>query len=327
MKTVSVGRTGRFERFCIVGLGNHALTKLVPALVANGQEVVGVVTRQPGGISPPASAFSDIDTALADLPADTVFVVATPPSLHFDQAMRVIEAGRDAIIEKPAFLSGRDASEAIAASTRRGTILVEGFMHRYAALYRRFLGEWAAGGEEIEAINAVFMVPGMPAGTFRQKSDIASSGLYDIGCYPVSLLTDLGLPLDELTAMRVDFPGEVDREAVRLSGWLNGVRVDIRTGIDAAYANRVSLTLRGGEEIRFSPFFYGRAGDRTISRGSAAAGTAEVVHDADAFQAMFAVTRSTWLSNQAERNRLMVESARSLERLGEELAGVRSSAG
>ena len=82
-------------------------------------------------------------------------------------------------------------------------------MHRHTGLYHRLLTSWREEGAAIVAIDAAFLIPEMPAGTFRQRADIACSSLYDIGCYAISLLADLGLPLQALKlkqeiAARVD---------------------------------------------------------------------------------------------------------------------------
>src|SRR6516162_9613300 len=124
----------RFSRFCVIGLGNHARTKLIPALTANKQQVVGVVTSQSYTGAP---NFRCLEEALSILPSDTVFVISTPPAMHFEQALLVTKAGFDLILEKPAFVTRRDALEIVAESTRGGTVLAEGFMHRYTELYRR----------------------------------------------------------------------------------------------------------------------------------------------------------------------------------------------
>src|SRR4051794_10368864 len=97
-----------FQRFCIVGLGNHALTKLIPAIIANGQQIAGFVTSRPNSADVPSGPiFRRLDEALSALPSDTVFVIATPPAIHFDHAMLAINAGRDVFVEKPAFVTKR----------------------------------------------------------------------------------------------------------------------------------------------------------------------------------------------------------------------------
>ena len=96
-------------------------------------------------------------------------------------------------------------------------------------------------------------------GTFRQAPDIGSSMLYDIGCYAVSLLFDLGLPPDALVLDEVERPGGAE-ELFRLSGRIAGLDVRIRAGVAAAYENAVTLRRRDGGTTRYAPFFYGRSG-------------------------------------------------------------------
>ena len=86
---------GAFRSFCVVGLGNHALTKIIPAIHANNQRLVAVVTSQAskGGLDVPA--FENVHQALVALPPDTVFYVSTPPDLHFEQAARLRDEIRE----------------------------------------------------------------------------------------------------------------------------------------------------------------------------------------------------------------------------------------
>jgi hypothetical protein len=317
--------TGRFQRFCIVGLGNHARTKLIPALTANGQEIAGLVTRGDGmqGVF----RFPNVDEAIAALPQDTVFVIATPPTMHSAQAILAIRAGRDVIVEKPAFVTEQEAQDCVAEASRQGSILVEGFMHRHTQLYRRLVEFWHARRSSMKAIEATFLIPEMPAGTFRQEPDVACSGLYDVGAYPLSLLSDLDLPLQDLRIDAVDFPGDQAREAVHLAGVLGEIRRDIRIGVNAAYANRVSLHTAGGAVAEFSPFFYGRPGDRTISQSIGPDTTSETIRDLDAFQEMFAVPRNIWQESQAIRSMRMIDVAAALERLGASLSATRPAGG
>jgi predicted dehydrogenase len=308
---------GRFRRFCVVGLGNHARTKLIPALVANGQMVVGTVSRrlERAGAAP---AFGSVAEALAALPADTVFVIASPPPLHFAQAMEVVGAGRDLFVEKPAFATGCEARTALAEAAARSAVLVEAFMHRHTELYRRLVAGWHADRARIEAIEVAFLIPVMPAGTFRQQDAINCSSLYDVGCYPLSLLADLGLPLGSIGIAGVDSAGDPAREAIQLAGRCDGVQIDVRIGV-GEYTNRVSFHGNGGGTRSFSPFFSGRPGNKTISDRSPESAADEVLHDTDAFEAMFLVSREAWIATQQQRGETIVEVAETLERLGRTL--------
>lgn len=308
-------------------MGNHARTKLIPALIANGQRIAGLVTRGDATTLPDAPVYPDVETALAALPSDTVFVLASPPILHFCQAMPIIRAGRDVIVEKPAFISRDETVEAAEAATRSGSVLVEAFMHRHTKLYAALLEAWR-GEREIVSLKAEFLIPEMPTlGTFRHAPDIASSSLYDMGCYPLSLLSDLGLPLDDLDITRVDHPGDPGRERVTMAGWPGGVEVHIGIGVGPAYVNRVTFQTRDDRSVSFEPFFFGRPGERRMDSGMAPDSTRRTIQEENAFEAMFAVPRSTWAADQAFRLERMAVVAGSLERLGCALATFRKDDG
>jgi hypothetical protein len=317
----------RFEHFCIVGLGQHARTKLIPALRANAQKIVGVVTRQSDGVNGcDAQVFRRLDTALSALPADTVFVIATPPAMHFSQALRVLEAGRDLFIEKPAFVTAAQARRVITMAAGKSTVMVEAFMHRHTELYRRLMTFWRGERTSVKGIEVAFLVPELPVGTFRQGSDIADSSLYDIGCYALSLLADLGLPIDMLALTSCDFSGSCERESLRLAGELNGVLVDIRVGVGATYVNSVSFLMDEESDVTFSPVFYGRPGERGISHSSSGQKSIrETINEGNAFEAMFAIPRSVWLGDQSQRDTTIIEITTALERLGHTLAALRVS--
>jgi predicted dehydrogenase len=309
-----------FSRFCVVGLGNHARTKLIPALTANRQQIVGVVTKQSYSEAP---NFRHLEEALSIVCPGTVFVISTPPTMHFDQALLVTKAGFDLIIEKPAFTTERDALKVIAESTHRGTVLVEGFMHRYTELYRRMMAWFRSEQSSIFAVEATFVVPVMPKGTFRHNGFIPSSSLYDVGCYVLSLFADLGLPLDNLEMKQVLFPGDSDREILHLEGMLGEVSANARIGVDATYTNMVSFRTNNGAIMTFSPFFYGRSGEKMILRQYQTARIEEIVDDHNAFEELFAIPRRVWSEDQAGRTKRMTDVTAALERLGEVLGTVR----
>ncbi|MBX3593345.1 Gfo/Idh/MocA family oxidoreductase, partial [Sphingomonas sp.] len=204
----------RWEKFCVVGIGGHARTKLIPAIEANGQTIVGLVSRQPSTALPDAPIFATLEAAVPVLPDDTVIVIASPPLIHFSQTRTAIEGGFDVIVEKPAFVTAKEAKQIAALCTARGTVLVEAFMQRHSALYRRLIDYCMA--HRVAAIDLAFVIPAMPTGTFRSESDPGSSSLYDIGCYILALLSDLGLDLHGLDITRVRHPGTM-HEAVELA--------------------------------------------------------------------------------------------------------------
>ncbi len=310
------------QRYCVVGVGLHARNKLIPALLANDQQVVGLVSTQSPSLLPCGPVFENIDSALLALPTDTVFIIATPPALHLQQVRSAVEAGRDVIVEKPAFISAEDARQIAAICQVQGTIVVEGLMHRHTALYRRFVEYWVMHRNRIDALDAVFLIPEVPPGTFRQESLIASSCLYDMGCYVISLLADLLLPLADLRLVHLSHFGQ-GLEEISICGVLDGVKISIKIGVAATYQNVIGLRTRDAVTARFLPFFYGRPGERWVTVGSFGKIKKEVLVEVNAFQAMFLVPRSQWLADQAARSASMIAVATCLEALGHELLAFR----
>ena len=89
-----------WKNFCIVGSGNHAITKVIPALIAGNKDIKGIVSSKKNILSE-FKKFNNIKESLINLPKDTVFVIASPPDMHFKQAREIIKYGRDVIVEKP----------------------------------------------------------------------------------------------------------------------------------------------------------------------------------------------------------------------------------
>lgn len=311
-----------WQRYCVVGIGRHARTKIIPALQANGQQVVGLVSTKSSRLLPYDTVFNSIESALEVLPADTVFIIATPPSVHFEQVCAVLEVGRDVIVEKPAFVTASEAREIATLCQEQGVVIVESLMHRYTSLYRRLMEYWNTHRNRIESINTEFLIPEMPVGTFRQESAITSSCLYDMGCYVISLLADFKLPLDGLQLKQVSHLGQ-EQEEVNIGGVLDGVDISIRIGMASTYQNFVELRTCDGETTRFWPFFYGRPGERWVSYEFRGAIEKEVLEDGDAFQSMFKLPREHWLADQVERSAQMIEVTTSLEVLGQDLLALR----
>jgi predicted dehydrogenase len=311
--------TDQFRNFCIVGIGGHARTKLIPAIETNGQAVTAVVSSQSARGFAGTAVFSRLEEAIEKLPRDTAFFIATPPALHFEQTRLVLQGGFDVFVEKPAFVGERDAQEIVALCEARSLVLVEGFMHRYTRLYAELLDVLAALHERVRRIEIEFLIPEMPAGTFRSERAMACSTLFDIGCYPVSLLDDLGLGDARLAVSGVQFADNPDKTRIRVTGSAGKIAIGFDIGVGAAYTNAVVLHLGDGEIVSFAPFFYGRKADRAITTSSAGKSGTRTFHDENSFEAMLARPRAAWLADQAARSCQMVAVAGRLEQLANAL--------
>lgn len=305
----------RWERFCIVGVGGHARNKLIPAIEANGQTIAALVSRKLSQDLPCGYVFGSLTDALANLDRDVAIVIASPPSAHFKQAAAAIDAGFDVIVEKPAFLTVKEASDVMARCNVSGSILVEAFMQRHTQLYSRIIEHCASNN--VVALDVAFVIPSMPPGTFRSGTEVGESGLYDIGCYVLALLDDLGREMSGLNIVSVRNAGTMT-ELIELNGLLGGIEVNARIGVGPHYQNSATVRLDCGSVTNFQPLFYGRQGTKAIGDTT--------IDDINAFEVMFNVSREHWLDSQRARFKSIYAVTAKLEILAKQLAVFRAEA-
>jgi len=106
----------------LVGTGDISQKRVAPALVAaKPGKLVGVCDIVKDRVEELANAFgaeevyTDLDDALAKTNANCVYL-ATPVGLHASQTVKVLEAGKHVLVEKPLGISGDDAMQAVNAA-------------------------------------------------------------------------------------------------------------------------------------------------------------------------------------------------------------------
>ena len=105
---------GKKVKWLLIGAGTIAEKRVAPAL-ANAADsrlvgvcdVVGDNAKKIAGEYKADEVFTDIDDAMANTKADTVYV-ATPVFLHVPTAIKALEAGKHVLIEKPLDLNAAD---------------------------------------------------------------------------------------------------------------------------------------------------------------------------------------------------------------------------
>lgn len=307
-----------FKNFCIVGLGNHAKTKIIPALLQNGQNVLGLVSTQNHDQLPKMPIYSSLQSAIESLPNDTVFVLSNPPNMHFEHVCRLLKAGRDIFVEKPAFINAQQALIAKELSRRMEKLVVENLMYKHTKLFTEANNYWKKYKQDITNLTLCFIVPDLPKNTFRNSEVICQSILYDMGCYALSFLKTLSLELEGLSIERYENLSDVN-EILKISGKLNKKNVTIDVRVGGPYQNYIEF---GSIEkcIRFSPFFFGRAGKKTIVVKQNEYFDKINISDGDGFANMFKVPRSDWSITRDKRFDDLISVSKNLEKLGDELS-------
>ena len=217
-------------RWAMVGTGlmleligrDFALTENVDmrVIVSRTQQRATEAAEQYG--FPEGSA--DLDEVLARSDIDVVYI-ATPHSLHFEQAMAALQAGKHVLVEKSMTPSAARTSELCAFARSSGLFAMEAMWTAFNPAIvelRRRIADGAIGDVQLVSANFCINAP------FREDwrlwaADLAGGSTLDQGVYTLSLAhMILGAP-DSIVATGTELHG-VDAEVVATLDYASGQR-------------------------------------------------------------------------------------------------------
>lgn len=121
-------------KFGIIGAGNHAQKRVMPALVKAGHEVSAIYSRDIDkakkiGLKYLSKPYNDMETFLTG-DFDAVYI-SSPNHLHFDHAIASMKRGKDVLLEKQMTLKTSDAEELVRFAEQNRRTLSVGFHMRF----------------------------------------------------------------------------------------------------------------------------------------------------------------------------------------------------
>jgi predicted dehydrogenase len=115
-----------------------------------GLELAAVVERSSNKAAeryPGITTYRSLDEMLADRSLD-LFVVATPSGTHFEVARKIIDAGRNLVVDKPVAVASAEVAQLMELAESRRGLLVPFFNRRWDGDFltiQRLLGEGSLG--------------------------------------------------------------------------------------------------------------------------------------------------------------------------------------
>ncbi|MDA7809133.1 Gfo/Idh/MocA family oxidoreductase [bacterium] len=306
-----------WEGVCLVGFGRHARDKLLPGLHAAGLKATGIVSAKPYLDMADVQLFRTVTDAISCLPKTTLFVVASPPNIHYSQVKALLEAGRDVFVEKPAFLSLHDSVKLGRLATQHKVVLAEMLMYLENKVVKQIIDELRCKAGSVKTIDCKFLIPSVPHGTFRTEASLGNSLLSDMACYPLSMLAIAGYDLSNLFLVE-GTEKEKNSSIFFVKGRTKQADINIHVGCNGYYQNRVKIEFDDDREISCEPFFYGREGNRTLIKKTKRFEVVETVSEYNAYELMFLRKRPEWIATQKRRLEALKVVSTSLERLGKQ---------
>ncbi len=289
---------------CLVGIGKHAKTKIIPALEKSGRNIIGIVSRSSRHQDLGYKCFNNLDEALMVLPSSTLFVLTTPPECHFNQALNILNSNFDVMIEKPALLCDRNFCCLRDIAQKKHLLLIEMLMYLENQTVQNLREIVRSNINQIKDIKSEFLIPGIPKNTFRDEISLERSLLSDMGCYPLSFMAYCGIPIDKISASRPS-PKKTSDPYFKLSGRVNDIKLDFIIGYSKEYKNFVEINFEHKSSIKYEPFFYGMPAKKILTIKKPMGTKEKVQIDSNSFELMFKKRRHEWFEIENERLEMM----------------------
>lgn len=225
--------------FGILGFGNIARTELYPAFLESNQPVVAIASQRleaPHGFD--GRLYGNYDELLKDDSVEAIYI-ATPNSLHVEQSIACMRAGKHVLCEKPLALEPNQVDLVRQVARETGKKFLEAFMVPYHPQW-----QWARtniSADQQLKLGVTFSYDNRKdVGNIRNKPETGGGALLDIGCYALWVADWLGARHGEVQNVWRKVENGVDVETI----------ATIQYGPDVTMTFEVSMRRPRYQEVR-----------------------------------------------------------------------------
>ncbi len=213
-------------RWGILGTGSIARKFAEGLKAVDDAELLAVGSRTADSADRFAESFNiphrhdSYEKLAGDADVDVIYI-ATPHTLHADNTILCLEAGKPVLCEKPFTVNASEAQRVIDTAKRKNLFLMEAMWTRFVPAmfkFRELLADGAIGRPR--ALNAYFgyAVPFDPSSRLFDPA-LGGGALLDVGIYPVSLSSMIfGAPVRITGAAHLGETGVDEQSAYILQG-------------------------------------------------------------------------------------------------------------
>ncbi|MBO6979389.1 MAG: Gfo/Idh/MocA family oxidoreductase [Prochlorococcus marinus XMU1428] len=297
--SLETGPSSDWNSVCLIGLGEHAINKLLPKLRIRYKKNISVVSSKNIDIKSIHSKFTSLDEAIEKLKENTLYVIATPPSTHYYLSKKLLSKGKDILIEKPSFLKSNEFDILRKIAYKKKLVLAEMMMYLENDIVKNSIYRIKKNIKSVKLINLTFTIPSNPKNTFRNQKFFANSVIADIGCYPLNFLAYLDLPMNSISINKVN----INNPKFSMYEIKNNKmpEIFINIGCCGIYENCLRVDFCNHNSLEISPFFYGLEGLRNEITINKTLFNLKKKEESNCFQKLFDRSRENWLKNQEFR--------------------------
>ena len=217
--------------------------------------------------------YCSYDELLADPEVEAVYV-PLPNSLHCEWTVKALKAKKHVLCEKPLAVSEAQAAEMFRAAEENGVLLMEAFAYLHSPFVQAVKAELEAGAVgDVRYVESAFITGRRPDTDIRLRRETYGGAMYDLGCYPLSLvLWLLGRDPETVLASAQFSQQKIDlfTSALLLYGGGAVANLDCGMLLPAGVLYRFRIHGTGGEIV--SPYGFNQRGSLpyTVVRGGEA---------------------------------------------------------
>ena len=245
-------------KICIVGYGAHTKNTLIPSFKRINNKNLKIVSSK--NFISKFQIFTDLKIAFKSLNNDYFFYNSSPPENHYITSKSILLNGFNLIVEKPICINIFQLYKLIKLAKSKNLILIENMMYFHTKQFSKF-NKIYFNNKQYKSLNISFNIPSFSKNTFRSKNK-SSTLLYDVFCYPLSLLSYLNIKLlkyDLFYKYRNNY-----LSTIILNFNYKGAFINIEACFFKLYKNNVKITYNDNSYVDFDFFFYGKKKAKTI---------------------------------------------------------------
>lgn len=276
----------KIKKICIVGYGSHTQKTLLPSFqkILKNKDIKLVSSKN---IFVPFEIFINITQAIKSLSKDFFFYNSSPPNDHYKTSKLILENNFNLIVEKPICLNKYQLNNLIQIAKRKNRLLIENMMYFQTSQFSYFNNIFS-GLKSYKSLIINFNLPSFSHDSFRIKKDQRHSLLlYDVLCYPLSLLSHLKISLTNVY-VTAKFRNNY-LSSVNISLLYKKKLIKINVGFFKKYKNNVKLVLTNNSYIEFEHFFYGKKLNKKINILTKSTLLKENLFDINAFEKLLSL--------------------------------------
>ena len=232
----------------IISTANIGMEKVIPGMMKSADiEITAISSRKLKTAKAAAAklgiakAYGSYEEMLADPEIEAVYN-PLPNHLHVPMTLVATRAGKHVLCEKPIALTAKEAMTL--RKIPKGIHFAEAFMVRHAAQWLAAKAH-AKKGEigELRGLQVFFTYFNRDPKNVRNMADIGGGGLYDIGCYPITVSRFMfGCePLRVIATINRDPKFKTDRTASGLADFGDGRQLSFLVSTQMAPYQRANI--------------------------------------------------------------------------------------